>query len=563
MDSVGRGNGLSAASSRWHKCDILQASWPYLAATVSGALATLAFPPYNQGWLVWVCLTPLITALWLSPSSDNKKSATSLQRRALRGALMGFVFGLTHFASVFVWLTTVSVVGWAVFMPYLALYPAAWGAFVALVGSPSERQLTDGRPAILSSRSNLLLAARLALCWIGLEWLRGWLFSGFGWNGLGVALHRHILLLQVAEWGGVALISFQIVLVNAIAVMTVLRVAKEVGRTRIRPHFDFNITIALVVCGFAFGIHAVNKHEETTPLRVAAVQPAIPQNQKWDEASEGFIHETLERLTDAAIASAPDLLLWPEAATPRPLFGDKETYLFARGIIERLPENSAFLLGTLDFSKDGDFNAAVCLRHDPQETGFYYKLHLVPFGEFIPFRQSFPLFAWVVGDLVPGDFQAGTQPVVFTLDDPPLRIAPLICFEDTLDRLVRQFTRLQPNLLVNLTNDGWFLESPASAQHLANAVFRCIEMRLPMVRCANTGITACIDATGRITHVLSDEHSGTFTSGVLLAKIDVPVAPRRTLFASAGNTFTVAALAVSLLSIITLRQLKPFSKKNL
>ncbi len=532
--------------------------WDIVVAAVSGVLAAMAFPPYEQAWLAWVSLAPLLAAIWFGGKGGVEGDGGKRGGRVLHGALLGFVFGLAHFSVMFFWLTTVSVLGWAVFMPYLALYPAAWGAYVGLLGNPWRRLLLDGRPAVLSSRGNLVLAVRLALCWVGLEWLRGWLFTGFGWNGLGVALHQHVLLLQVAEWGGVALVSLQVVLVNVIVVLTVARLAKEVGRTRIRPHFDFNATIALVVGGFAFGIYALNQNEESVTVRVAAVQPAIPQNQKWDEAAEGEIREVFEGLTEAALAAAPDLLLWPEAATPRPLFGDQDTYLFARRVVERLPERSAFLLGTLDFTVDGDFNAAVWLRHDPQATGFYYKLHLVPFGEFIPFRHSFPLFAWVAGDLVPGDFQAGPGPVVFAMDDPPVRVAPLICFEDTLDRVVRRFAPLSPNLLVNLTNDGWFLESAASAQHLANAVFRSIEMRMPMVRCANTGVTACIDSAGRVTHVLSDETAGTFARGVLMAKIQVPVQPRRTLFASTGNVLAIGALVVSLLSaLLAWRSQKP------
>lgn len=521
--------------------------WPWAAAVGSGVLATLCFPPFDQGWLVWVCLAPLLAAVWFGGDAEGL-----CRRTAWRGAALGLVFGMAHFASVFFWITTVSVVGWAVFMPYLALYPAGWGAVAGMLGNPCRQNLPDGRPSVLSSRRNLLLAARLGLAWVGLEWLRGWLFTGFGWNPLAVGLYRHILLLQVAEWGGAGLVSFQIVFVNVIAVVTVARLVKEVGRTRIRPHFDFNLTVVMVVCGFAYGIHAVQRTIPSEPLKVAAVQPAIPQKLKWDEGFEAHIRETYAGLTEAALAFEPDLLLWPEAATPRPLLGDRETYGFARGIVERLPEESAFLLGTLDFTVEGDFNAAVWLRRDPQATGFYYKLHLVPFGEFIPFRHSFPLFAWVAGDLVPGDFNAGTAPVVFELHGGRVRVAPLICFEDTLDRVVRRFAPIEPTLLVNLTNDGWFHDSPASAQHLANAVLRCVEMRLPMVRCANTGVTACVDSFGRVTHILSEPGAGTFARGVLMARVDVPQAPQRTLYAVVGNAFAVSALFLTILSAIPL-----------
>src|SRR5206468_3856417 len=144
------------------------------------------------------------------------------------------------------------------------------------------------------------------------------------------------------------------------------------------------------------------------------------------------------------------------------------------------------LLGSLDFEPGRDYNAAILVSNGGERMQVYRKIHLVPFGEYIPLRHSFPLFATIAGTWVPGDFTRGTDFTIFGLTDQGARVAPLICFEDTVGDLVRRFVINGANLLVDITNDGWFLHSSGSKQHLANAIFRCIETRRPMVRAANT-----------------------------------------------------------------------------
>ncbi len=524
---------------------LLKAGWPYAAAICSGLLATLCFPPYNQAWLAWICLAPLLAALWYGIPANSSYVG-------LRAFALGYLFGLVHFYTVFHWISTVTVLGWIIFIPYLAIYPAAWAWFASLLGNPSHPATSNSPVPLCNSWHNLLLAAQLALAWIGLEWLRGWMFTGFGWNQLGVSMHQQLLLIQVAELAGVAAVSFKIVMANVIAVLTVARLLLETSSGKVRPHYDFNLTVALVVASFIFGISTIDRQpEESQTLRIAAVQPDIPQNQSWSPQFQAAVDSKLDRLTDAALAANPDLLIWPEASTPLPVLSSRSTYARIRAIVDQLPPHSVFLLGSLDYTDQGDFNAAMFFTGNPDETSFYYKLHLVPFGEYIPFRTSFPLFAWVVGDLVPHDFNAGNKPVVFRMPENQLKLAPLICFEDSLDRLVRKFMPLQPHVLVNLTNDGWFLESAASKQHLANAIFRCVEFRRPMLRCANNGVTACIDSSGRVTHILSDEQGSTFIDGVLVASLEIPLDTYNTPFTATGNILPVTALALTILLVAT------------
>src|SRR5207253_10718002 len=172
------------------------------------------------------------------------------------------------------------------------------------------------------------------------------------------------------------------------------------------------------------------------------------------------------------------------------------------------------------------------------------------FGEYIPLRHSFPLFAAVANHWVPGDFDVGEEYTLFRLTNGDVQAAALICFEDTIGDLTRQFVIRGANLLVNVTNDGWFLHSAGSQQHLTNAIFRCVETRRPMVRAANTGVTCFVNQFGRVTQVLRDETGSTFTEGVLAGEIKVPTEHELTFYTRHGELFAKVCAGVTLLAVI-------------
>lgn len=421
-----------------------------------------------------------------------------------------------------------------------------WAGIVYVAATPRQRDPLA--PSVwLSSWRNLSVGLIAAAAWVALEYFRGHVFTGFGWNSLGIALHANIPLIQIADVTGPAGISFLTVLTAAIAVATVRRLMIEARGGKIRAHFDFTLTIALVMAAFGYGIRQFGQPAPSTPLRVAAVQPSIPQDQKWNRAFEESIYNTLARHTDAALALQPDLVLWPEAATPRGFFEDPMAREFVGDYIAR--GGFSLLFGTLILSHEADHNAAVLLTGPDDPPQVYPKTHLVMFGEYIPFRESFPLFAIIVGSLVPADFDAGTGPVIFRLPSPPVAIAPLICFEDTLGYLARDAAIQGAQLFVNITNDGWFKRSAASRQHAAHAVFRCVETRRPMVRSANTGLTCVIDALGRVRQTLASAEGDTFGEGVMLAEIEVPNSPPVTPYMKIGDLFSLLCLAATMATL--------------
>ncbi len=527
----------------------LPAPLRWLGALLTGLALDFSFPGWNQSWLAWIALTPLLAALWLPAAEANAADRSRWTRWLYRPGpfLLGYVAGALFFLLTFHWLIEVTGLGWVILCLYLALFPAAWSWLLARVFRPASID------SFLRSGFNLQLALVGAAAWTGLEWLRGIVFS---WNGLGVTLHSNLPLLQLSAFGGVGGLSFLLCFVNIIAFATVIRFALEIRAGRLRPHFDFTITMAMVVALFAFGFYLLRAAQPgltRTPLHFAAVQPAIPQNEKFDPATAAGVLKKLERFTDIAIATNPQLLLWPEAATPTGLFYNQAEYEFVTGFARRGP--FYFLLGTLDFefADDGrrsDFNAAVLLPPNGGDAQIYRKIFLVPFGEFIPWRNSFPVFVWIVGSQVPGDFTSGTEPGVFEMSEPKLKVAPLVCFEDTLGYLSRAPVLKGAQIFVNITNDGWFNRSIGSRQHLANAVFSAAENRRPLLRCANTGVTCAVDEYGRIRQTLADESGDTFAPGVLSGVIDVPINAPLTFYTRFGEAFTMICLLFATLHAI-------------
>jgi apolipoprotein N-acyltransferase len=522
------------------------ALWPLGAAALSGLLLALCYPNWNQGWLVWIALAPLIAAVWFSPPA---------RRPGWRNAGLGYVTGFVFFATTFSWLgeplASVFQNQWLICLPvlvgaYLALFIMFWAWFIGL--------FRRGDMTFPSSGRNLGVAALSACAWVAQEWVRSWLFGGFGWNGLGVGLHRNLAMVQIADITGVYGLSFLAAFVNLIAVITVRRLCAEAGRMRMLPHWDFSFVMAAVVGVWGYGVHAlwhpVENDRDTFPVRIAAVQPDIPESFLSDQQQVQEIYQRYDKLTRPALAWKPQLLLWPEAAALSDIF-DPGLLEYLRGLVA--DSDSAFILGAfLAPPGDGQYNVAACLTKRGQEIQIYRKMHLVPFGEYIPMRHTFPLFAWIAGDMVPQDMTPGKEYTLFQLDSPPARLGPLICFEDTDGEHTRRFMAQGDKgaqLLVNITNDSWFGDSPGAEQHLANAFFRTIENRRPMVRDSNSGVTCIIDAEGRILHELRNPDGSPFLEGVLFGTVNVPRDGPVTFYTLHGDWVAHAAAAVCIVAV--------------
>ncbi|MDQ6809197.1 MAG: apolipoprotein N-acyltransferase [Verrucomicrobiota bacterium] len=530
--------------------------WPWLAAVCTGLLCGGCFAPFNQWWLCWIALTPLLSAVWFSGQNSR--------RRGLRDFLLGYVSGVIFFWTVFFWLRTVTVPGWFMVGLYLGLYFGFWSWIAGRLrptisatapttpgGGPNESFLS--RSPWLRSSHNLLLAFVLACAWVTQEALRSVIFSGWGWNTLGSALHGQWALIQITELTGVPGLSFLTAFANVIAIATVRRFILEAQVHKMRAHFDLTLTMSAIVGVMAYGIHALQVHRPSKPLRVALVQANIPREHKFSPEFAHTIFEQFQRLSSPAVESTPrpDIVIWPESSMPGPVLGDQASYDFVMNFSSNAKTD--LLLGTIDFDDTGAvYNAAILVSEGGKRTQLYRKMHLVPFGEYIPGRHFVPLLAQIVGNQVPDDFAFGKEHTVFSLTNGGTKIAPLICFEDTIGELTRQFVRRGAVLLANVTNDGWFLRSAGSQQHIANAVFRCVETRRPMVCAANTGVTCFINEFGRITNVLLDDHGSQFTEGVLTGEANVPIDPEMTFYVQHGEVFAQGCMAATALTFLYL-----------
>jgi len=513
---------------------ILRKHWPWLAAAASGGLLTLCFAPWNLPVLVWFALLPLIAALWWR---EGETEGYAFWKALVLGYLSGFIF----FASTFQWLAALADLfenpvlnGLSLYLAaYLAVYPAIWAWFIARPPRP-------GNSAMATSFYNVAFALQGASAWVLLDWVRGWLFTGFGWNSPGVALHNDLALIQIVDLVGVHGVTFVVVFCNLILALAFRRIRQEAS-IRALPNLRGEFMTLLVMLGLcvSYGIRCVLKKpvSPSFSLRTVAVQPNIPQDEKFDPSDEDAALKKLDRLMQLleGLQPPPDLVLWPEAATPRGMFADAENFRFTRSQVER--SGAPLLLGSLEpatAEPDGtgaffEYNSAVLLDGNNAPPQSYRKRHLVPFGEFLPFRDWLPNWVRV---LVPGDLRAGDEANLLFLRKPAVRIGALICFEDSLAQEARSLVKEGAQLLVNLTNDSWFSISAAAAQHLANAKFRAVEMRLPLLRCANTGVTCSVDSLGRV-----EQRLASFTEGIDTLVVRIPKNPEFTWYAKYGDSW--------------------------
>jgi len=587
---------------------------PWIAAILSGVLLALCYPNWDRSQLIWIWQAPVLLVLWfydrpgtpllhwrLGPRLPAKLRETrwgrilSLpvrwidwildggenQSRGAWGFKVGYLAGFAFFVINLNWLRFVAWPGWILLAAYLAIYFGFWGAFAATVGRIDRKKLEVPVPEPSASQASwttaltgpdvwqpsfhaIWIAAINAACWVALEWVRGWMFTGFGWNGLGVALHDSPHLIQIADMIGVTGLAFLPVYVTCATVATVVRLSLEIGKGALRPRLDFVSAMCLIVLVLMYGIQARSRHTVDAPVELNAllVQGNVPMSIRNDQSRSPAILPLYEGLTSAPLTEGMDLVVWPETPLPYASF-DERTVNYLDEILGAGDFHLLTGIEEVDFLQDGTyevFNSMYLMKGSFNQHQAYQKIHRVPFGEFIPFRESFPLFRWVLGRLIPGDYQAGRSTQRLTLADPRVELIPTICFEDTIGSLTRQFVRDEPagpQLIVNLTNDGWFEKSEANTQHLANAKFRCVELKRPMVRCANTGITCAIDEFGALLDpkkngqplILRDKEGSPFLAGALPVKLQLDSSPATTMYARHGDWF-VRALALLVLFVL-------------
>jgi len=459
-----------------------------LKAIISGLLLAFAFPRFNLEFLAWFALVPLFFAIY----SGNA-------RRAMK---LGFIAGLVFYFITLSWVTNTlinygnipTVVSWLILtllVSYLSVY---LGLFAYLVNHFSK-----------SHPVSIFLLAPVV--WTALEYLRSThSIYGFSWQGLGYSQFQSLPVIQMASITGVYGISALIVLVNAGLFVLIHPAFGKYPLWRNHRKRIGVLTLLLLLLCVGYGAWTLNREPiySTPPVRVGLIQGNIPQLMKWDPAHRNEVLRRYRDLTLKAAVFKPDLIVWPEAVTPfffdRDFSGTQYVLNTVRRTQTPLVFGSPAVKETATKLALGQseplrlYNSAYFLSDHGVQKGRYDKIHLVPFGEFVPFRSILFFIDKMVANI--GDFERGQEAKVFQLGNHGFAVS--ICFEIIFPDLVRQPVKQGAGYLVNITNDAWFGQSAASYQHMSMVAMRAVENRVPIVRAANTGISGTIDAYGRI-----------------------------------------------------------------
>jgi apolipoprotein N-acyltransferase len=510
-------------------------------AFAAGALSVLAMAPFNA-WPVLFVTFPVV--VWLIDGAGAGR-----WRGLPSAATAGFWFGLGYFvpglywigyaflvdASTFAWLLPFAVLGLPI---YLALFTALGFALARLLW-------TRGAARILA----------LAVSLTAGEWLRGHVLTGFPWNTLGYALTEPLALAQAASLVGLWGLTFL-----AVAIFASPAVLIENNPRGHRSWIAPGAAILLLIAMGAFGIVrlSLNPTRMVANVKLRIMQPNLQQDVKFDYAAKAEVMKHYLALSDRA--SGPQstgvrdasILIWPESAFP--FFLTREADVMS-DIADFLPRQTVLITGSVRAPDvppgtriTRAYNSIYVIDHDGTVLSVYDKLHLVPFGEYLPFQDLMEKIGFEQLTKVQGGFIPGTQRRSIPVPDAP-RALPLICYEAIFPGDVAT-NEDRPGWIVNLTNDGWFGISTGPYQHLQQARLRAIEQGLPLVRAANTGISAVIDPLGRIVARL-----GLGAEGVLDAPLPAEIPP--TLYAALGNMPAAVLLLIALVLVARARLFKP------
>ncbi|MCM8792186.1 MAG: apolipoprotein N-acyltransferase [Candidatus Omnitrophica bacterium] len=453
----------------------------------------LSFYPFRfSDIFVWLGFIPLFFAI----KNKSKK----------RAFFFSYITGVVFWSITIYWLIHVTLVGMVALILYLALYFGIFGFIFSLTSSFHMGYSILFIPTV----------------WVLTEYLRSYLFTGFGWALLGYSQYKNIVLIQLADIGGVWLISFTVMLVNINLYYLIQKRTSLIRKIKYGLFTFLFIIFALLYGNYCLFSIGTKWKRNGFPLKVSLIQGNIPQELKWQEYTGDFIIERYFKLTLQSLKEDPDLIIWPEASLPGIKGKDPLYYMRLLEFIREI--RKPVLFGIVSYQEGRYYNTAELIIDEKNPPQFYQKLHLVPFGEYIPLKK---IFSFLEAMVPIGDFSKGKDYTVFTIITSyhyhlsPTKFSVLICFEDLFPHLSRGFVRQGAEFLVNITNDAWFGRSPAALQHLMASVFRAVENRVYLLRCANTGISAFISPFGELFTLKDKTGNDIFIEGALTREIKI------------------------------------------
>lgn len=498
----------------------------FFLCVVASILLILSFPRFNIWLFAWFGFMPLLLAL------EGKSKS--------RAFLLSYLCGFLFWWGIIYWLVHVTFLGTLLLVSYLALY---FGIFGLIIPSACRR------PFVIV----LLLVPSV---WVILEYIRSHLFTGFPWALLGYSQYLNLPVIQIADIIGAWGVSFLVMLVNTAAYTMITRLPEH-QKAGLEQKYLFPILAIVIVLFYGYYKLYLSPVYQCTsvPVSVSLIQGNIPQELKWNPQAKDYIVDKYLKFSSLAAKDEPDLLVWPEAALPVIL--EEEPVYFEKVRDYVVKNKISLLLGAVAREGEAYHNSAILI--DPEKGGLtrYNKLHLVPFGEYIPLKKALPFLETVVpiGDIAPGK-----EYTIFKIPNPtsqvPNKFAVLICFEDLFPELSRKFRQQGAEFLINITNDAWYKKTSAASQHLQASVFRAVENRVWLVRAANTGVSGFIAPSGRISSLVQDRDGrDIFVDGYSTQTISITRSPL-SFYARQGDILPVICFLFALYVIISPRKEK-------
>ncbi len=513
--------------------------------SISGILLFLSFPAFNLSILAWISLIPLL--ITLDRADLGKK----------RAFMAGFIFGLIYFTGTLYWIyhsihyygnlnLILSFICVILLCAYLSLYTGIFSSLYHLIIKNTTL------PSILVAPS----------IWVTMEYLRGKLFTGFPWALVGYSQYKFLYLIQISDITGVYGVSFFVIAFSSLIVdiIQIKRRTDEIPLYPIHTRIIGIIMFIIISAGiFVYGYWRVKQVRLGKDIKISIIQGNIEQDKKWEPQFQKEVISIYEDLTKTEVMkNSPQLVVWPETAVPF-LFSEvpsnppsNDDFLSQSLIYFQKELNTYLLFGGIrrytekvdGLTRTNFSNSAFLLNNDGKLVYFYDKIHLVPFGEYVPLRSIlFFIDKLTVGI---GDYKAGREQKVATT--PQGSFGVVICYEIIFPELVRKFFNKEGDFIVNITNDAWFGKTSGPYQHFSTAIFRAVENRKPVVRAANTGISGFIDSNGRIilTSALFERKAMTMS-----IKGDKTVS----FYTGYGDIFTYICILISILCLSRITRL--------
>lgn len=488
---------------------ILLSGWKRVAlAFLMGAMASFALPPYD---FFAVCFVSFPVLVWLIDGAVDNASSGPV-RRLVPAAMIGWWFGFGYFVFGLWWIGNALLVdaanfAWAVPFAVLGL-PAFLAIFYAFAAALARLFWSDGLGRILALAFGFGIA----------EWLRSFILTGFPWNAIGYAAMPVPLLMQSSVIVG-------LLGMNALAVIVFAMPALLASRRDLKS----GLAVALVlVCAHAgFGAYRLHfAHSDAKGPQIRIVQPSIAQDAKWDANARRGIFDQHLALTGEAPKDGkpkPQVIVWPETSVPYLLTKAPEAL---KSIADVLTDDQVLLAGAVRMEEPGGnedplyYNSIYAIDGSGEITGAADKVHLVPFGEYVPLENVLRRFG--VSEVVemPGGFTAGPTRRSLTVME-NFNILPLICYEAIFPAEMAYHGPFA-DAIINVTNDAWYGNTPGPYQHFRQAQLRAVEQGLPLVRAANNGLSGIVDPYGRIIDALALNAVGV-VDATLPAKVQLPL----------------------------------------